>query len=143
MTGTHATSCISADGARVVVDAALAAAADLGVAVVVWVLDPGGNDVAMTRMDGSPLLSRQVAADKAWTAVAFGQETTWWSELLTAQPPLSALGRGNRLMPVPGGVPLVVAGAVVGGVGVSGATSEQDHAIARAAAQALTEMGNR
>lgn len=129
--------CVSAAGARAVLDAALAAAAELEVAVVVWVVDPGGNDVAMTRMDGSPLLSRQIAADKAWTTVAFGRPTTWWSETLAADPSLTALGRGNRLMPVPGGVPLMAGGELVGGVGVSGATAEQDHAIATRAASAL------
>lgn len=130
-------SVVSAAGARTVIDAAVEEAARLGVAVVVWVVDPGGDDVAMVRMDGSPLLSRQVARDKAWTTVAFGQPTTWWTDLIAADDSLAALGRGNRLMPVPGGVPLVVAGTLVGGVGVSGATSEQDAAIATAGAAAL------
>lgn len=128
---------VSADGARAVLDAALASAEELGVAVVAWVVDPGGDDVAMVRMDGSPLLSRQVARDKAWTAVSFGQPTTWWAEMIAATPGLSALGRGNRLMPVPGGVPLTSGGALVGGVGVSGATAEQDAVIAAAGAAAL------
>lgn len=129
---------VSASGARALLDTALAVAEQLEVAVAVWVVDAGGNDVAMVRMDGSPLLSRQVAADKAWTAVAFGQPTTWWVETLTAEPALAALGRGNRLMPVPGGVPLIYGGELVGGVGVSGASAEQDQAIATAAASIVT-----
>lgn len=133
---------ISSPGARRVLDAALAAADDLGVAVVVWVVDPGGDDVTMARMDGSPLLSRQVARDKAWTAVAFGRPSGWWAETIRDDLGLEALGRGNRLMPVPGGVPLRVDGAVVGGLGVSGATAEQDEAIATAGAAVLHHPPN-
>lgn len=130
-------STISLAGAQVVVDAALAQARSLGVAVVIWVVDPGGHDVAMVRMDGSPLLSRQVARDKAWSCVAFGQPTTWWATIIDDDPTLAALGRGNRLMPVAGGVPLRDGGVLVGGLGVSGATAEQDGAIADAGAAAL------
>ena len=128
---------VSMDGARRVIDAGVREAGALGVAVVVTVVDPGGHQVAMARMDGSPLLSRGVAADKAWTAIAFGQPTRWWAEALAAEPELAALGRNNRLLPLDGGVPLVVDGAVVGGIGVSGATAEQDHRIAAAAAAAV------
>lgn len=135
---TNRSGSLTASGARAVIDTALTAAEDLDVAVVVWVVDSGGNDVAMVRMDGSPLLARQVAADKAWTAVAFGKPTTWWVDTLTAEPALAALGRGNRLMPVPGGVPLIYDGTLVGGVGVSGANAEQDQAIATAAASIVT-----
>lgn len=129
---------ISMAGAIAAIDGAIVEAERIGVAIVAWVVDLGGNDVAMTRMDGSPLLSRQVAADKAWTAAAFGKPTAWWAEAIAADPALAALGGGNRLMPVPGGVPLVVDGAVVGGFGVSGATAEQDHQIATAGAAAVS-----
>ena len=90
---------VSAAGASRVVEAAVRRAEELGVAVVVWVVDPGGHDVAMLRMDGAPLLSRQVARDKAWSSVAFGQPTTWWATIIDDDPGLAALGRGNRLMP--------------------------------------------
>lgn len=56
---------ISMDGARRVIDACVGEAGALGVAVVVTVVDPGGHQVAMARMDGSPLLSRGVAAGVA------------------------------------------------------------------------------
>ena len=127
------------------IEAALAAASSLGVAVVVAVVDPAGNDVAFAAMDGSPLLSRDVARDKGWTAIAFGQSTTWWAELIADEPGLAALGGNNRLMPVPGGVPLLVehdgdtGQAIAGAVGVSGATAEQDEQIAAAAVSAITD----
>lgn len=126
------------DGAGRVIDAGVREAGALGAAVVITVVDLGGDQVAMARMDGSPLLSRGVAADKAWTAVAFGQSTRWWAGLLVEEPELAALGRNNRLLPLGGGVPVVVDGSVVGRVGVSGATAEQDHRIAAAAAAAVT-----
>ncbi len=132
---------VSAAGASRVVEAAVRRAEELGVAVVVWVVDPGGHDVAMLRMDGAPLLSRQVARDKAWSSVAFGQPTAWWATIIDDDPSLAALGRGNRLMPVPGGVPLRVGGALVGGLGVSGATAEQDGDIADTGAAALGGTG--
>jgi glc operon protein GlcG len=128
---------VSAAGASRVVEAAVRRAEELGVAVVVWVVDPGGHDVAMLRMDGAPLLSRQVARDKAWSSVAFGQPTTWWATIIDDDPGLAALGRGNRLMPVAGGVPLRVGSALVGGLGVSGASAEQDGDIADTGAAAL------
>ena len=129
---------LSRAGAEAVLARTLAAAEREEVAVVVWVVDVAGHDLALTVMDGSPLLSRQVAADKAWTAIAFGQPTDWWSDLLADQPALSALARNNRLMAVPGGVPLRLDGEVVGGLGVSGGTAEEDARIAAAGAAALT-----
>ena len=129
---------VTADGAIAVIDAAIVRAEELGVRVVAWVVDPGGDDVAMTRMDGSPLISRQVAADKAWTSAALGVATADWVRTCAADPVLANLGANNRMCVVPGGVPLVVTGAVVGAVGVSGASAEQDHEIATAGAAALT-----
>jgi len=107
------------------------------VAVVISVVDPGGHPVAFTRMDGSPMLSLEIAADKAWTVSAFGQPTTWWLEAIAAEPSLAALGNNNRLMPMPGGVPLIFEGEMIGAVGVSGATAEQDQHIAAAGAGTL------
>lgn len=128
---------ISMRGAIDVIDAAITRAEAIGVRVVVWVVDRGGHDVAMTRMDGSLLLSRQVAADKAWTAVAVGMSTLDWVTAIEADPLLDNLGAGNRTMSVPGGVPLRVGGEVVGAVGVSGASAQQDHDIAMAGAAVL------
>lgn len=123
--------------ARTAADAALAEAQRLGIAVAVAVVDPGGHDVAFAAMDGSPLLSRDVARDKAWTAIAFGQPTTWWADLLEAEPGLAALGGNNRLMPVPGGIPLLVDGAIAGAVGVSGGTPDEDVQVAAAGVLAV------
>ena len=84
-------------------------------------VDPGDHDIAFAAMDGSPLLSRDVARDKAWTAIAFGRPTTWWADVIAEDPGLAALGSNNRLMPVPGGVPLLVTHDGDQGEGIAGA----------------------
>lgn len=142
MAHTFDVSTISAQGAIAVIDACIATAESLGVAIVAWVVDPGGNDVAMTRMDGSLLVSRQVAADKAWTSAALHVSTADWVDAVADEPVLAGLGANNRICVVPGGVPLHLEGALVGAVGVSGATAEQDHQIATAGADALSRHPN-
>lgn len=136
---TRPTETVSEAGARHVIAAAVAKARSLGVAVVIAVTDPGGHTMAIDRMDGAPLLSIDVATDKAWTVSAFGHPTSWWMETLAEKPYLEALGGNNRLMPVRGGVPLFNGGRLVGAVGVSGGSGEQDEAIAQAGAIALGE----
>ncbi len=137
MSDTRTQTVITLEGARRVLDAALTEAAELGVAVVVWVCDPAGETVASARMDGAPLLSVGVARDKAWTVAAFGQPTHWWAELFDREPALAALGNGRPLMPVPGGVPITAAGQMVGAIGVSGGTADDDRRIAEAGASAV------
>lgn len=134
---TRATETVTEAGARRVIEAAAWKARSMGVAVVIAVTDPAGHTLALDRMDGAPLLSIDVAGDKAWTVSAFGKPTSWWMDTLAEKPYLEALGANNRLMPVRGGVPLFSQGRLVGAVGVSGGSGEQDEAIARAGAAAL------
>lgn len=135
---TRSTTVVTYPGAAAAVAAGVARAEELGVRVCVAVVDPGGEDVAFGAMDGSPRLSRGVARDKGWTAIAFGEPTTWWVDVLAADPVLERLGNNNRLMAVPGGVPVLVDGDIAGGIGVSGASAEQDAEIAAAALAAIT-----
>ena len=131
-------STVSMAAAIEVIDGCVVEADRLGVNVVISVVDPAGHPVAMTRMDGSPMLSIDVADAKAWTVAAFGHPTTWWAEVLESDPGLGALGGASkRFMPVPGGVPLIADGSMVGAVGVSGATAAQDDQIARAGASSM------
>lgn len=123
-------------GARKILDACLEAAGDQPVVVVVT--DPSGEPITTARMDGAPLLSVGVARDKAWTVAAFGQPTHWWSEIMADDPTLQPLARGRPLMAVPGGVPVIVDGEMVGAVGVSGGSSDEDLEIAQTGATALS-----
>lgn len=128
---------ISMRAAMTVIEAGIHEAEQIGVAVVIWVVDPGGNDVAMARMDGSPLLSRGVAADKAWTSAALGLSTRDWTNAITEDPVLQGLGNNNRMMAVPGGIPLHQGDTLIGAVGVSGASAAEDHQIAQAGVDSL------
>jgi glc operon protein GlcG len=134
------TQTLSYAGARVVLDAALARAAAMGVPVNVSVCDTGGNQIAFARMDGAALLSAGIAQDKAYTVVAFlGIPTDQWFGMIEGAPALrEGIVHRDRLVIFGGGVPIQVAGSVVGAVGVSGGSAEQDVEIATAGAAALT-----
>jgi glc operon protein GlcG len=103
--------------------------------VVIAIVDDGGHLLHLVRMDGTQIGSIQVAQAKARTALAFKRPSKAWEE---------ALAGGRRAVlglpgvtPVEGGLPLVVDGEIVGAIGVSGVTSEQDGLIAQAGAARL------
>lgn len=126
---------ISLAAAERAVRAAVERATEFGVAVVVAVADAAGELKAYARMDGAPLLSVRIAQDKAWTAAAFGLPTDAWWGLVKDEPPLLyGIVKTERLIIFGGGLPLLVDGRVVGGIGVSGGSAEQDRAIAEAGA---------
>ena len=131
--------CLTLDGAEALIVAARHAADALGAAVVVHVCDPAGDPLALVRMDGSPKFSLTVAAKKAWTAAAAGVDTAALAADFVGVPTLlhGVAAKVDELMPVGGGVPVVVDGSVAGAVGVSGATEEQDHEIAAAAVASI------
>lgn len=130
---------ISYDAARRAVAAAAAHAEALGVAVNIAVCDPGGHLRAFAALDRAPFLAASIAQDKAWSVVAFhGVPTSQWHDLLPAG---SALREGivqrDRLVIFGGGLPLLLDGELVGAIGVSGGTEEQDIAIAEAGVAVL------
>jgi uncharacterized protein GlcG (DUF336 family) len=138
MTDLIAASTIGLDAANRIVAAAVKQAACLGVAVCVAVADRAGHLLAYGRMDGAPLLSGQIAQDKAYTVAAFGLPTHEWYDLIKDEPPLlHGIVKTDRLVVFGGGVPVEVAGELVGTVGVSGGSAEQDRIIATAGAAAL------
>lgn len=114
---------------------ALAAAERLSVSVAVVVSDPWGEPVATARMDGVAPMVAAAAYGKARTAAALGVPTELWEERSRAEPSFAAaVGTVPGFTPLAGGDPIRLADEVVGAVGVSGGTSEQDAAIARVAA---------
>ena len=126
-------------GARAAVDAAAARAEALGVPTNIAVVDPAGCLLAFVRLDGAPLLSGSIAQDKAYTVAAFnGVPTHAWFDLIEAEPALrEGIVNRDRLVIFGGGVPVIVEGAVVGAIGVSGGSAEQDRDIAEAGASAV------
>jgi uncharacterized protein GlcG (DUF336 family) len=105
--------------------------------VCVAIVDGGGHLVAFERMDSTQYGSVEVALDKARSAAAFRRPTRAF------QDGVAAGGEGLRLlklsggMPIEGGLPLISGGKIVGAIGVSGVTSEQDGKIAAAGVKAL------
>ena len=103
------------------------------------VVDPGAVVVALAREDGGSFLRPKIALGKAYAAVAFQRHTSATAERAKAAPAfftsLASLTEGN-MIPVPGGCVIEENGVVVGGVGVSGASSEDDEIVALAGIEA-------
>jgi uncharacterized protein GlcG (DUF336 family) len=134
MSDTYKTESISLALADRMVEAAIARASEIGQLSVVAILDEAGVLKAFRRMDGAPLLSVQVAQDKAYTAVGFGMATDAWYDFIKEDGPL-ALGAPtgiDRLIVFGGGYPIMVGGVTVGAIGVSGGHYNQDMDVAKA-----------
>jgi uncharacterized protein GlcG (DUF336 family) len=125
---------ISTALAQQITAAAAAHGHTLGKAFTIAVVDDSGVLKTLVRMDGAPLISVQVAQDKAYTAVGFGIPSHGWHDFIKDDPPL-ALGAPtaiDRLVVFGGGYPITVDGAVVGAIGVSGGHYSEDMAVAEA-----------
>ncbi|MCX5496644.1 heme-binding protein [Kaistia dalseonensis] len=132
--------------ARAMIAAAIAKSEEIGVLETVCIVDEGGFPLAMERMDGARITGPQIAWNKAFTAAGHKRST----HLFTTPPNGPALP-GNeafgiqlsfegRFAAFVGGFPVVVNGAVVGGVGLSGGNGEQDTKAGLAALQALADL---
>jgi uncharacterized protein GlcG (DUF336 family) len=126
---------ISLDTARKVAAAAEAEARKSNWNVVIAVVDTGGHLVSLQRIDGTQYGSVAVATQKAQSSVAYRRPTKVFEDAVKGGNPQLASLPGA--MPVEGGLPIVVDGRIVGGIGVSGVTSAQDGQIAAAGAAAL------
>ncbi len=105
-------------------------------AVSIAILDDGGQLLLFQRMDGAKLVAIDIAIRKARTAVYFQGETKGLEEEVT-KGGRTALLPIDGFMPLEGGLPLVVEGKVIGAIGVSGVTGQQDAQCAKAGAAAL------
>ena len=125
---------VSADLARRLIAKAAERAGEIGKAFTIAIVDAGGQLKALERMDGAPLISIQIAEDKAYTAVGFGIPSGAWHDFIKDDPPLAAGAPTgiDRLVVFGGGFPITVGGALVGGIGVSGGHYSQDMEVARA-----------
>jgi uncharacterized protein GlcG (DUF336 family) len=122
-----------------IIEAALNTSETMQVPVSVAVLDSGRELVAFARQDGAPLLSTEVAQAKAFTARSLNMATADVGPLTQPGAPLFGLefSSRHRLVTFAGGRPVESGGAVVGAIGVSGGTVEQDDEIALAALKAF------
>lgn len=129
-------------GARAVLAAAEQKARDMGVPQNIAVVDESGYLLAFARMDGVKLSSIEIALKKA-QAAALRRVPTGPSprnEPTVYQSLGLAVATGGVLLPVRGGLPLVVEGQYVGAIGISGGTEDEDVAVAQAGVDALSKL---
>lgn len=127
------------EAAAAAVTAAVREAEAAGIRINVAVVDAGGNLAAFLRMPGAFLHSIDIAIDKAYTAAGFGFPTSAWEGALRTHSPAVREGipRRPRIVCFGGGLPLRHEGQLIGGIGVSGGSEEQDEMCARAGLAAL------
>jgi uncharacterized protein GlcG (DUF336 family) len=126
--------------AKAVIEAAEAKAASIGQPMNIAVADEGGNLIAHVRMDGAWIGSIDISIKKAYTSRAFDIATKDLAEHSQSGGQFFGIHASNngKIMIFAGGIPLRRAGKVVGAIGVSGGSGEQDHAVAEAGATAFT-----
>jgi uncharacterized protein GlcG (DUF336 family) len=130
---------VTLDAALRVIAGARQKAREIDVPMNIAVVDEGDNLVAFERMDGAWLGSIDIAQGKAYTARAFNLSTKDLAPLCQPGEPLFGLqaSNGGRLIIFAGGIPLERAGEVLGAIGVSGGSVEQDQTVAEAGADAF------
>jgi uncharacterized protein GlcG (DUF336 family) len=128
---------ITSEMALKMIEQGAAKAKEIGVALAIAVLDEGGNLKAFCRMDGAPVLCSEIAQNKAYTAL-FGIPTHDFYNLIKHDPSLVAgIPNMPRIAAFGGGFPLRFEGAIIGAMGASGGSVEQDMAAVQAALEAL------
>lgn len=134
---------VSLDQAGDCIKKSMKRAQDIGVNVSIFVVDSAGTPVAFSRMDGAGIMTPDIARAKAFTAIAFKRNTKDMAENLKDRPSAAAgiMGvGGGRILILAGGVVIrggggtAASAGIIGAVGVSGATSDQDHECATAGA---------
>jgi uncharacterized protein GlcG (DUF336 family) len=130
---------ITLERALQLIRAGEAAAAREGLALAFAVVDAGGHLVALHRMDGAPWIAPEVAIGKAWTAAAYGLPSAAqgekMKELHAFSAAISAATHG-RYTPQIGALPITDGDTVIGAMGASGGTGQQDEDAVRAALSA-------
>ena len=127
--------------ARLIADT-VAAAERIGFEPVVAIVDVAGNLKAFERSDRSSYLAVNIAIDKAYTAASFGLPTDQWHDALQNHSAAVREGivRRLRFVGFGGGLPIVLDGQRIGGIGVSGASEAQDGMIAQAGLDAIVAL---
>ncbi len=129
---------VSSHAALIAVTAALEKGRAVNCNMVAAVVDCGGNLLACLRADGAFLHSIAIAQDKAYTAAGFGIPTTALYDAVKEPPALrDGITRRDRLVMFGGGFPIRSDGQVIGGIGVSGGSEEQDSLCALAGLAAI------
>jgi uncharacterized protein GlcG (DUF336 family) len=130
---------VTLEKAQMIVEAARRKAEEINVPMNIAVVDAGGNLTAFARMDGAWLGSIDIAQNKAYTARAFDMSTKDLGAASQPNQPLFGIHASNqgRLIIFAGGIPLTDGETVVGAIGVSGGSVEQDQEVAEAGVAAF------
>jgi len=130
---------VTLEDARRIIAAAEKKAAEIGQPMNIAVADAGGNLVAHVRMDNAWLGSVDISIKKAWTSRAFDITTKDLADNSQSGDQFFGIHASNngKVMIFAGGIPLKKDGKVVGAIGVSGGSGEQDHSVAEAGAAAF------
>lgn len=133
---------LTLDDAKRMLQAGEAAAERTGIAYNIAVVDAGGNLLAFVRQDGALIGSIDLAIGKAVTARIFDKPTMLLAELAQPGAPLFGIQETNsgRVVIFGGGIPVISDGVIVGAVGASAGTVEQDIAVAEAAVAAISRQ---
>ncbi len=135
----HAVESLTLEDARQIIAGGEEKAAQIGVPYNLAVVDAGGNLISHARMDGAWLGSIDIAIHKAWTARAFDMATEDLARMAQSGKPLFGINSTNheKVVIFAGGMPVKRGEMVVGAVGASGGTVEQDQKVVEAAVAAL------
>ena len=136
MADTAASLKLTIDGAMKLLNAAMAKAREMNVPECIAIVDAGGQLLAFARMDGAFVLSFDTALMKAMTAASYGIPT---GDIAAGIDIKLAIATQGKRINLPGGLPIIIDGHVIGGIGVGSGTGEQDKDVAKAALAALAE----
>ncbi len=134
MSFTIDTKILSYSGAEKILAAAIAKATEMKVPECIAIVDAGGHLVSFARMDGAFSMSLDTALVKAQTAAAYGEPT---GNILAGVDLKLAIATQGKRVNLPGGIPIIIDGRVVGAIGVGSGTGEQDRQVALAAVKAV------
>ncbi|MEF2146549.1 MAG: heme-binding protein [Desulfovibrionaceae bacterium] len=133
----HAGDSLNLKTALPMIAAAEKKAEEIKVPMVITVLDAGGNMIAQHRMDDALLVSVEISLNKAYSALAVKIPTSTLGELAQPGKPLYGIQNCSRMIIFGGGFPVVRDGVIIGAIGVSGGSVEEDMACAKAGLAAL------
>lgn len=122
------------EGAHKILAAAVAKAEETGIPECISIVDPGGHLIAFTKMDGAFVQSIDSSLRKAMTSASYGDPTG----LMPEGPDIRlAIATDGKRINLPGGLPIIVDGHVIGGIGVGSGTGAEDLVVAKAGLEAL------
>lgn len=125
---------LTSGGALNILQSAMEKATAMGVPQCISIVDAGGHLLAFCRMDGAFILSNDSSMKKAMTAAIYGQPTGHMDDNIAIK---LAIATDGKRVNLPGGLPIIVDGHVIGGIGVGSGSGAQDLEVAKAGIAAL------